>query len=131
MSLYQLSVRLSNIQSIVSLFQHHVTITTPQPTITPVSIIDGCISIDFQNHQVHSYSIQMTSDITSANFTNCCINGSYTIYISTNSGPHVMNRFIGEGIKTNMSGNICISNDFIINIRFNGYIYYLELTNYV
>ena len=131
MSLYQLSVRLSNLQSIVNLFQHRVTIGTLQPKITPVSIIDGCIIIDFQNHQVHTYSIDMTSDITSANFTNCCINGSYTIYLTTNSGPHVMNRFIGERIKSNMSGNICINNDFIINVRFNGNTYYLELTNFV
>jgi len=129
-SIYLLQQKLTSLLAQYNTLQIKLKTVTAQPAINPMTVSSGVLSIDFQNNQVHSYSINMVSDITSMIFSNACVNGSYSIWISSNTGPFIMMKQLGPNIKTNLSSNIMINSDFTIDIKFNGAIYFLTFTNF-
>ena len=130
-SIYLLQQKLTSLLAQYNTLQIKLKSSTSQPSINPIiTSPSGTLSIDFQNNQVHSYSINMISNITSMSFSNARINGSYSIWLSSNSGPFIMRKQLGPNIKTNLSGDVMIRNDFIIDIIFNGSIYFLKFTNF-
>ena len=126
MSLFSINQKINSI--ITNIERTIVTIkhTTPQPNIQAL-ISSSSLIINMSNIPYKSFSLTMTNNITSINFQNFIVNGNYTLFLSGSN--FIINKSLGSNIKTNLSGNIMVIGSFVVNIYYDGIIYYLTFNS--
>ena len=126
MSLFSINQKINSI--ITSIERTIVTMkqTTPQPNIQAL-ISSSSLIVNMSNIPCMSFSLTMSSDITSLIFQNGVKNGNYMIFLSGSNFS--INKVLGSNIKTNLSGNTMINGSFVVNIYYDGIIYYLTFNS--
>ena len=96
---------------------------------TTLTVSGSNITINLNNLGFLAMSFSMTSNVQSIIFQNPVINGNYKIFLQSTS-PFIMNKNLGNNIKTNLNGNLVIHGYFCIDIFYNGNLYFLNFTNF-
>ena len=127
MSLFSINQKINSI--ITSIERTIVTMkqTTPQPNILTLTSSSSSLIVNMSNIPYKSFSLTMTNNITSINFQNFIVNGNYTLFLSGSN--FIINKSLGSNIKTNLSGNIMVIGSFVVNIYYDGIIYYLTFNS--
>ena len=127
MSLFSINQKINSI--ITSIERTIVTMkqTTPQPNILTLTSSSSSLIVNMSNIPYKSFSLTMTNNITSINFQNCIVNGNYMIFLSGSN--FIINKSLGSNIKSNLSGNTMINGSFVVNIYYDGIIYYLTFNS--
>ena len=123
MSLFSINQKINSI--ITSIERTIITVkhATPQPNIQVLTSSSSLI-VNMSNIPCMSFSLTMSSDITSLIFQNGVKNGNYIIFLTGSN--FIINKSLGSNIKSNLSGNTMINGSFIVNIFFDGHTYYLN-----
>ena len=127
MSLFSINQKINSIftsieRTIVTMKQ-----TTPQPNILTLTSSSSSLIVNMSNIPCQSFSLTMACDITSLTFQNGVKNGNYTIFLTGSNFS--INKVLGSNIKTNLSGNTMINGSFVVNIYYDGIIYYLTFNS--
>ena len=126
MSLFSINQKINSIITNIERMIVTMKQTTPQPNIQAL-ISSSSLIINMSNIPYKSFSLTMTNNITSINFQNCIVNGNYMIFLSGSN--FIINKSLGSNIKTNLSGNIMVIGSFVVNIYYDGIIYYLTFNS--
>ena len=124
MSIIIVQQRVNQLISMIDKMQTKVS----SPSITNMTITTTNPVINFNNITCMSFSLTMTSNITNITFQNSVVNGMYKIYLQ--SSGFVMNKILGINIRNNLSGNTFMVGYWIIDVFYNGNIYFCNFQNF-
>ena len=124
MSIIIVQQRVNQLISMIDKMQTRVS----SPSITNMTVISSTPVVNFNNMAFMVTNISMNSNITSFTFQNSVVNGMYKIYLQ--STGYIMNKILGINIRNNLSGNTFMVGYWIIDIFYNGNIYFCNFQNF-
>jgi len=124
MSIIIVQQKINQLMSMIDKIQTKVS----SPSITNIIVNSNNPVVNFNNMAFTVININMNCDITSFTFQNSVANGTYKIYLQ--STGFVMNKILNSNIKNNLSGNVYMVGYWIIDVYFNGTIYFLNFQDF-